>query len=235
MVPREPVEPATITGSAGGARFHSAASASTAPPVPRLDVGGGVGLEVARDDPDEGEAARPVRRMDAEIERRQPGRRHALALHLVHQVGQAVREVVECRPGCEVRLPVEQRRDEAGQLEPAPERRHGGRNRHRRRQIGHELHPRQQKRPPRRQKVEQAALRPARVDEERHPRERFGRLAGRAAEKPADELAREVDTGRQREDAGMGGAFKHRRPRATGSRPARSRPDGPHRTSLRDG
>ena len=71
------------------------------------------------------------------------------------------------------------------------------------------------------------AAHPLGVDDQHHPRQRFGRLTGHASEKPLDQLGGEVDAGRQGEEvrlshlAQSGGALP----------PPQSPRGGPRRTS----
>ena len=91
------------------------------PTLPVDRAGGGV---IAGDELEEAQAALPVGGMFAGIDAGEGGGGHALALHLVEKLGEAVGEVEARGTGGHARVGGREARDEAGELELAPQRRH---------------------------------------------------------------------------------------------------------------
>ena len=143
---------------------------------------------------------------------------HAFALHLVEKIREAVGEVVERRPGSEVRIRVEQRLHEPCEIEPPADRRSRGR------QIGiNEIAPEigdkpdagQEPRPPPLEEQGDAPFHPARVHPELDSGEVLRPEAPVAGEKPVHERRGEVDPGGEGEDGAH--AFSRRRASAARS------------------
>ncbi len=199
-------------------------------PRQRLRIGR-VRAEHRRHDRHEGLRPLPVRRMVGHIEPRDGLGRHALALHLVDELGEAVRQVEERRARRDVGLRLDQPGHELRKLEPAAQRRDRGRQTRHRRQLGHEADARQEARALGRHQVGDPPPHPLRVDVELDPRHRLGRGPCHARAKATHQRCGKVHARGQAEEAGAR-CVKHWR---ASPRPRRSLRAAPRRTIRRDG
>ena len=132
----------------------------------------------------------------------------ALALHLVEELGEALGELEGGGAGGEVRLGLGERRDQAGELELAAERRDGGGEAGAEGvvgELGDGADARQEAGGALGEDRRERAGGAAGVEPDLHARDRLGRLAGEAGVEAGGQRAGEVDAGGQREDAGAVG------------------------------
>ncbi len=141
-------------------------------------VGLRLGVEILPDNVEKGQAAFPVPGMVGQIERGEGGGRHAFALHLIQQGGEAVGEVEDRGAGGKIGLRLDQTGDELRQFEAAAERRDrggkagdGGLA-----EVGDKADAGQEQCALFREKRRDAALHAAGVDEKLDLRQRLGRL-----------------------------------------------------------
>ena len=137
VAPREPVEPATMIGCCGGCDGPGPGQRLGGGAHPTLPVHRAGGGEIAGDELEEAQAALPVGGVLGGIDAGEGGGGHALALHLVEQLGEAVGEVEGAR--CRRRCPARRRRGRrrggraracaAAPAPPAADRRPAGRRR----------------------------------------------------------------------------------------------------------
>ncbi len=200
--------------------------------LPGAGLGRAAGMLERPHDPQKRLRARPMRRMARDIEPRECLGRHPLARHFIHERRQRRREIQGCRLRREVGRAIEQPLDQARQFERAPQRAC------RRRQVGqqrvgadlgHEADPRQKPRPRCRHRGKDPLPHQRGIDMDAHARHRLGRRCRHARAQPRRDLGREIDAGRQPEEAAP---LSHRRPlRRAWPRLRRSRPGGRHRTT----
>ena len=189
----------------------------------------GLAAERLGHDAEEGLGPRPVGRVVGDVQPCDAGGVDTFALHLLHQRGQAVGQIVKRGAG-ELRAaggekavkqdrqfqPPAQGRDRAGQRDL---RETDG--------FGDKHQPGKKQRALGLQTFCHPAAHPLGVDDQHHPRQRFGRLTGHASEKPLDQFGGEIDAGGQGVEvrlshlAQSGGAFP----------PPQSPRGGPRRTS----
>ena len=188
----------------------------------------------ARDDPQKGLRPRPVRRVVRHIQRGDPVGGDAFALHLLHQRGQTVGQIIQRRAG-EIRRPAGQQPvQKLRQLQPPPQGRHprrkgdGGKVGH----LGHQQQPGQQTRPLCLKTLGHPRPHPLRVQDQGDPCQSLGWLACQLFQQPRHQFGRKV--GPRRQGVKMR-RVSHARHRAEASRQPQSPRAARHRTTPRDG
>ena len=157
--------------------------------------------------------------------------------HLAHQIGKAIGQIVKRRARGEIGIVIEQRADQADQLQPEPQRRDGRRDA---RDIG--IFAQRQNRADAGQETRaalcvkraQAPLHPGIGDVEMDARDRLGRVVCQQGLKPVDQRGAEIDTQGGGEQAGAGAGWKEPKHGPTSPRPVRSPRGGRHRPNGRD-
>ena len=202
-----------------------------------LDIGGGGVGKQRRDDAKEILRPLPVGRMVGHVQRCDPVGRDPFALHLVQQVGQAFRQIMQRRARPDVGRAVQKARHQLRNLQPSAQFRHGGGQAGKHgvaAQIGDQADARHQARR-RSPQGDDPAAHPFGVHDQRQACRSLGRMRGQHRAQTRHQMRRKVGTGRHRPDAGAGVGEQpiHRMPASP--RPLRYPPGAPHHTSRRDG